>query len=110
MTDQNTATRRLESVYWDASALVRRRYTIDGVQRNIRLEPAFWEALDKFSRSRGYTTKAMLTMWWTSSMSARLRTRALFTPIIRHYLVAWLLDEREKHRSRLPTERPWRPR
>ena len=24
----------------------RRRYTIDGVQRNIRLEQAFWEALE----------------------------------------------------------------
>ena len=93
--------------------LLRRRFTIDGVQRNIRLEPAFWEALDACGRAQGYTAKELVTIWWRLSMLTlvgNLLPGVSFQRIIRHSLVEWLLDERDRHRSRLPTERPWRPR
>ena len=94
---------------------VRRRYIIDEVVRNIRLEPAFWEALDACAVAQGHTTRELITIWRRASRLAvvgqyRLLTGVSFQRVIRLNLVEWLLDERDRHRSRLPTERPWRPR
>ena len=83
--------------------LVRRRYTIRGKRRVLELGAPFWNAMDIYSKAMGMTTKQVVTMLWDDRGKN-------FTAMLRHHLVVWLLEQRDKHRSRLPTERPWRPR
>ena len=90
--------------------LVRRRFTIAKVIRHIRLEPVFWNALEVFSKAQGWTPKEQITRWWETSPQGDIVESISFSRIIRCKIMQWYVEERDKHRSRLPTERPWRPR
>jgi len=86
-----------------APASTTRNVTIGGARSSIRLEDAFWDALDEILRREGLTLNGLVTR-----ISDRLSARGNLSGAVRVYIHSYFYALSQDRTPRLPPGAAWK--